>query len=280
MDEEKSISQEGYLRENYRCFHLRDEAGQERDFHFHDFDKLVILLGGRVDYLVENMTYRLRPWDILLIKHHAIHKALIDQSEPYERVILYLDGRYVDRAMPEVELMDCFERADKQGRYLLTPSREERSALSQALEAMERAMADDQYGAQALRDALLIQLLVQINRIGRRAEQAQERPQGRYDDKISRALSYINENLQQELTVERLAEQVFLSKYHFMRLFKMQTGTTVHAYVRQKRLLYAAQLIRKGVPVGQAAVESGFSEYSTFYRAFQNSFGISPAQLK
>jgi AraC-like DNA-binding protein len=280
MDEEKSISREGYLRENYRCFHLRDEAGQERDFHFHDFDKLVILLGGRVDYLVENMTYRLRPWDILLIKHHAIHKALIDQSEPYERVILYLDGRYVDRAMPEVELMDCFERADKQGRYLLTPSREERSALSQALEAMERAMADDQYGAQALRDALLIQLLVQINRIGRRAEQAQERPQGRYDDKISRALSYINENLQQELTVERLAEQVFLSKYHFMRLFKMQTGTTVHAYVRQKRLLYAAQLIRKGVPVGQAAVESGFSEYSTFYRAFQNSFGISPAQLK
>jgi AraC-like DNA-binding protein len=86
--------------------------------------------------------------------------------------------------------------------------------------------------------------------------------------------------LQQELTVERLAEQVFLSKYHFMRLFKSQTGTTVHAYVRQKRLLYAAQLIRKGVPVGQAAADSGFSEYSTFYRAFQNSFGISPAQLK
>jgi AraC-like DNA-binding protein len=238
------------------------------------------LLVGRVDYLVENMTYHLRPWDILLIKHHAIHKAIIDQTEPYERVILYLNGQYIDRAMPEVELMDCFERADVHGQYLLTPSREERTDLSQALETMERAMADDQFGAQALRDALLIQLLVLINRIGRRAEQTQERPQGRHDDKISRALSYINENLQQELTVERLAEQVFLSKYHFMRLFKSQTGTTVHAYVRQKRLLYAAQLIRKGVPVGQAAADSGFSEYSTFYRAFQNSFGISPAQLK
>jgi AraC-like DNA-binding protein len=273
-------SQEGYLHENYRCFHLRDEAGQERDFHFHDFDKLVILLDGRVDYQVENMTYHLRPWDILLIKHHAIHRALIDQSEPYERIILYLDGQYIGQTMPDVELMDCFDRADRQGRYRMTPNREERTGLAQGLEALERALADEQFGAKALRDALLIQVLVMVNRIGRRDDGVQERPQGRQDDKISRALSYINEHLTQELTVERLAEQVYLSKYHFMRLFKTQTGYTVHAYIRQKRLLYAAQLIRKGVPVSQAAAESGFSEYSTFYRSFQNSFGISPGQLK
>ena len=45
-------SREGYLNENWHWFHLRDTAGQERDFHFHDFDKLVILLEGKVRYLV------------------------------------------------------------------------------------------------------------------------------------------------------------------------------------------------------------------------------------
>ena len=61
------------------------------------------------------------------------------------------------------------------------------------------------------------------------------------DAKIQQALSYINENFRSPLTVEQLAERVYLSRYHFMRLFKAQTGTTVYAYVRQKRLMCAAR---------------------------------------
>lgn len=65
-----------------------------------------------------------------------------------------------------------------------------------------------------------------------------------------------------------------------MRLFKAQTGSSVHAYVRQKRLLHAARLIREGMTVNKAAAESGFSDYSAFHRAFRESFGISPGSLK
>ena len=93
-------------------------------------------------------------------------------------------------------------------------------------------------------------------------------------------LSYINENLSMELSVEALAERVYLSKYHFMRLFKAQTGSTVHAYVRQKRLLYAARLIRQGENANKAALSSGFADYSTFHRAFRECFGTSPGKLK
>lgn len=280
MAGEGGFRREGYLTENYRFFHLRDTAGQERDFHFHEFDKIVILLDGRVDYLVEGMTYPLRPWDILLVPHHAIHKALIDKSRPYERVILYLDGQYIHRAMPQAALMDCFERADREERYLLCPGREERPRLAQALSELEAAAEDRRFGAEALRDALLARLLVLINRAAL-ADGGQEGMESRpYDGKIADTLSYINANLAGELTVEALAERVFLSKYHFMRLFKAQTGGTVHAYIRQKRLLYAAQRIRRGVPASQAAAESGFGEYSAFYRAFRDSFGISPGQLK
>ena len=88
MSSGKPYSLEGYLDENYHYFHLRDTAGQERDFHFHDFDKLVILVEGKVRYLVENEDYELQPRDLLLVRHHCIHKALIDRSEPYERIII------------------------------------------------------------------------------------------------------------------------------------------------------------------------------------------------
>lgn len=277
MKTERTFSREGYLRENYHYFHLRDTAGQERDFHFHDFDKIVLLISGGVDYAVEDKVYRLRPWDVLLVRHHMIHKALIDKSEPYERIIIYLDRNYFDRVMPGAGLLDCFERAGKTGCHLLAPDAGQREGLMAALDAYERSLTDEDFGAQAMRDTLMMQLLIRINRI---ASAAPERPDVRLDPKIEDTLSYINENLSRELTVDALAARVYLSRYHFMRLFKAQTGSTVHAYVRQKRLLYAARLIREGINANKAAADSGFADYSSFHRAFRESFGMSPGELK
>ena len=91
MEETRVFQRAGYLNENYHYFHLRDTAGQEGSYHFHEFDKIVLLLAGRVDYVVENVNYALRPGTVLLVPHHAVHRAIIDVSEPYERIILYLD---------------------------------------------------------------------------------------------------------------------------------------------------------------------------------------------
>jgi AraC-like DNA-binding protein len=276
MRKEQRFTREGYLEENYHYFHLRDTAGQERDYHYHEFDKIVLLLAGRVDYAVESVTYALRPWDILLVKHHVIHKALIDKSVPYERIILYLDGGYFERLLPDAGLMNSFEQADRSGEYRLVPDEQQRAALERTLQAYEQAAGDGQFGAQTLCDSYILQLLVLIGRMNavpRREEQ-------RFDPKIRQTLSFINENLGRELSVDALAERVYLSRYHFMRLFKAETGSTVHAYVRQKRLLYAARLIREGTNANQAAEAAGFSDYSTFHRAFRSSFGVSPGQLK
>ena len=276
MRKEQRFTREGYLEENYHYFHLRDTAGQERDYHYHEFDKIVLLLAGRVDYAVESVTYALRPWDLLLVKHHVIHKALIDKSVPYERIILYLDGGYFERLLPDAGLMNSFEQADRSGEYRLVPDEQQRAALERTLQAYEQAAGDGQFGAQTLCDSYILQLLVLIGRMNavpRREEQ-------RFDPKIRQTLSFINENLGRELSVDTLAERVYLSRYHFMRLFKAETGSTVHAYVRQKRLLYAARLIREGTNANQAAEAAGFSDYSTFHRAFRSSFGVSPGQLK
>ena len=275
--QKNEISKAGYLLENYRYFHLRDTAGQERDFHFHEFDKLVLLISGSVSYTVESTTCALKPWDVLLVKHHTIHKALIDVSVPYERIIIYLDRKFFERALPGAGLTDCFDTADMHGSYLLTPEQGQREELRRVIEEYERAQEDERFGAQALRDTIIMQLLIQVSRMAAASPSA-ETPIS--DVKIQQALSYINENFRSPLTVEQLAERVYLSRYHFMRLFKTQTGTTVYAYVRQKRLMCAARLIREGVSAAKAASDSGFADYSTFHRAFRETFGASPGSLK
>ena len=275
--ERNKASRAGYLHENYHYFHLCDSMGQERSFHFHEFDKLVLLLSGKVDYTVENIVYPLQPWSVLLVRHHAIHRALIDVSEPYERIILYLDPGFFERIFPAAGLMDCFQTADRTRRCLLEPDERQREELGTILDGFEKALSDERPGADTMRDTLVAQLLVTVNRISAADFSGLDRA---VDEKIRRTLSYINENLASDLSIDALSDRVFLSRYHFMRLFKEQTGSTVHQYVRQKRLLYAARLIREGVPAARAAAEAGFSDYSVFHRSFRTNFGIPPSALK
>lgn len=276
---QKKYAREGYLEENYHYFHLRDSAGAERDFHFHEFDKIVLLLSGRVDYAMESIVYTLRPWDILLVPHHTIHKALIDKSAPYERIILYLDRKYFDRLMPDARLFGCFDRADERARYLLAPDGAQRAPLETLLGQLEEALRGGQFGAEAMCDALIVQLLVLLGRLGF-SDAADGQTEQAHDAKIDAVLSYINENLAAKLDVDELAARVHISRYHFMHLFKAQTGESVHAYVRQRRLMRAAHLIREGMSAARAAEECGFADYSAFHRAFTAVFGISPGRLK
>ena len=104
----------------------------------------------------------------------------------------------------------------------------------------------------------------------------------RSDDggRIAPALSYINENITKDLAIDDMAAMCYMSRYHFMRIFKAQTGCTVHNYIRQKRLVLAARLIREGMSASAAAAECGFSDYSAFHRAFSKTFGVSPGKLR
>ena len=278
MTERYKYSNDGYLNENFRLFHLKDSSGQEKDFHFHEFDKLVILVSGRVDYTVEGTSYSLEPWDILLVRHHMIHKAAIDLSVPYERIIIYLDSSYVERFAPEAGLMDCFAAAEKRRYCLMRPDADSTERLRDALRRLEDAEDDELFGAQLLRGTLLVQLLVLINRI-MLSDNSHEDSTGS-GGRIAHALSYINENLTAELSIDDMAAMCYMSRYHFMRLFKAQTGCTVHNYIRQKRLVLAARLIREGMSASAAAAECGFSDYSAFHRAFTKTFRVSPGKIK
>ena len=274
-------SREGYLKENFRLFHLCDTAGQERDYHYHEFDKIVLFLSGHVNYIVEGTTYALKPWDILLINHHLIHKALIDTQEPYERVIIYINTAFVEANSGENEnLMKCFQIAEKRNFYMMRPEKHEIESLQRLFERLERALHAQNFGKEAEAKALFVLLLIYLNRMILQDTTDREEAVYEHDAKIAETLSYINDHIAQDLTVEELAGRVFLSKYYFMRRFRECTGYTVHHYIQQKRLLLAVQFIRSGMPFMQAAAKCGFHDYSSFSRAFKKTFHVAPGRFR
>ena len=97
----------GYLNEQFRLFHLKDQTRKEFSYHYHDFHKVVIFISGKVAYHIEGKAYQLKPWDILLVNRHAIHRPEIDPSVPYERFILWIQND-----IPWQELLKCFQKAN------------------------------------------------------------------------------------------------------------------------------------------------------------------------
>ena len=87
---------------------------------------------------------------------------------------------------------------------------------------------------------------------------------------------YINEHIEENILLDEVARRFFISKYYLCRLFKKYSGVSVHAYITQKRVLYAKQLIESGQTASGAAYKVGFGDYSAFYRAYVKQIGKPP----
>ena len=282
MLDRSEVGKRGYLDRDFRLVHLKDSLAQKIDYHYHEFDKLVIFLGGKVTYVVEGVTYFLKPWDIVLIQHNLIHRPIIHAEEPYERAVWWLGRDWIaQRSDPGEPLDACLDKSREQGFHLLRTGEEGRLGYARFIQQLEEALRSEEFGARRMADTLCQQLLIQVNRDFLRANTAPaETDSYHLDPKMEEILRYIAANLEGDLSVDALAARFYMSRYYLMHRFKEITGYTVHQYTVQKRLLRAGELIREGVPVMKAAEQAGFPEYSTFLRAFQNTFHTSPKNFR
>ena len=93
---------------------------------------------------------------------------------------------------------------------------------------------------------------------------------------IDKILSYINDNYASPLSLDDLAARFYINKFTMTKLFKKQTSLTIHNYILLKRISMAKQKITSGALPSKVYLETGFSVYSTFYRAFLKTENMSP----
>lgn len=102
-----------------------------------------------------------------------------------------------------------------------------------------------------------------------------------YDHRINRAISLIDRRIEQDLSLQRLADEACISPFHFHRIFSALTGESVHAMTTRMRMQRALALTRRGQrPQWKAvAVAVGYRSPDVFSRAFKRHFGCTPAQF-
>jgi len=267
----------GYLNEDFRLFHIKDKKSMEFQYHSHDFHKIVIFISGNVTYHIEEKAYSLQPGDILLVGNTEIHKPKIDPDKVYERFVLWIYPDFLEKNNTEdTNLFQCFQEAKENQQHLIRLDSANVESVRRLLDRIEKAASSDEYGKDVLTKALFLQLMVIINRLYNKTGSDLEI--NCYNETISKVISFINSNIQHELSIDSIASAFYMNRYALMHKFKQETGSTIYDYIIKKRLAMAKILIRKGMPISQIYQECGFNYYSSFERTFKKNIGISPRE--
>lgn len=267
------------MNSSYEIHHYKDSYLEKIALHHHDFYEIYFFISGEVNYLIESRNYELKPGDILLISPLELHHPHLlpqNQNSPYERIVLWINRIYLEElSSPESDLSKCFDVKDKNHTNLLRLEEHDRAIFSALTEELLEENAQNQFGEDLAAKSLITQILIRLNRCLLK-ERKTPKTMDQSERIIFDILKYINENLSNEISLDDLSSRFFISKYHLSREFRRLVGTSVYRYIIQKRLLTAKQLMISGESPTGVSVACGFGDYSSFYRAFKEEYGISP----
>lgn len=267
-------------RDDFEIVHKRDTYLKDVELHHHDFFEVFFLISGDVRYTIESRVYHLMPGDLLLISPKELHQICIrNEMAAYERFVLWIDPQMLQRLSTETTDLTKNLDADHSTRgNLLRLRPEDRAMMQQLFSHLWEETDSDRYGADLMRENIVSLILVQLNRLADKDSVHNFEEVTHSSKAVSQVVDYINLHYGEQLSLDMLAAQVFVSKYHLSHEFNRQVGTSVYRYIQKKRLLIARQLLAQGNKPNQIYLQCGFKDYAGFYRAFKNEYGVAPRE--
>ena len=240
---------------------------------------------GLESRFVDGLRYTLYPGDIMLVSPGQMHRPDVPgRVRSVERFVLWLSVDYVKSIVRVLPHARYTLLGDLKGRNIIRGHGETDVVMRQLLLALHREADQDGADGAQMCGAIVSQMLIYCGRsMAGAVDRLPPKAELRYHE-IMQVYEHIMFHLRddlsvsglEDLSVSRLAELFFMDKNTLTRQFKRQVGMTPGECIRWHRLEAARQLISSGTPTQTACVECGFSDYSAFYRAFRQAYGLNP----
>lgn len=236
--------------------------------HSHDGYELYFFIRGDCEYIVEGITYPLYPHDLIIINSGEMHRVQHRSSSVYERIVISLSPEFFKEMQCE-SYENLFSQKAIGRNSKINHRNAENIGLADAFMRLDRYSRDLGCEAAVIK-CVIVEILHIIANMKISSDDACE------NKLVSSVIEYINDNLTNPLSLQKIASEFFISKYHLCRIFKAETGLTVINYINQKRITNVKKLCALGMNISRACLESGFSAYSTFYRAYVKEYHQKP----
>ena len=246
--------------------------------HSHTFFELIYCCNScGAEYLMGTERYRLQEGDIVFVPPGVSHRPLLpeDMAEPYTRYVLWLSQEFMERyaglfPYPFTEKQNYASMLRTRG------TRWEYLAEKFRIGVMEAERQADGWEAAVIGNT--ITLLTEIKRAT--DDRSARRLKAEKPELLDRIMAYVESRYTGEIRIDDVGKALYISSSTISHLFKQKMGVSFYRYVSQRRLIAAKTLIEKGQPLEEVAEKTGFGDYSGFYRAFKQTYGISPRQYR
>ena len=273
------------LSSDFEVYYYSDKDFKTLSPHAHNYYEFYLFIEGDVTMEIvkndgERISKKLEQGDLMLvppgIRHHGI---MGDSKKTYRRFVFWISKSCCNSLMQEsVDYMYLIQKAEAFHQYIYhLPPAAFHQVESKFLRLLEEISAE-KYGSDAVRHLCLCDLIITINRAIYDDEHMQTE-----SDELSlfqNILSYVENNLEEPLTLDQIAGNFFVSKYYIAHLFKDTLGISLHQYIIKKRLSECRSAIISGSGITEVYEKYGFGDYSSFFKAFKKEYGMSPKEYQ
>lgn len=247
--------------------------------HFHTFYEICIMLRSKTTHFLEGKPYELQAYDIFGIPPNALHKTQYPDGAPCRRLIIQFSlPQKVGGLGDEYQrLLSVFHQE--------TPIFRFDGELQQKIFRKLNDILTLSTKTDPLRDLSIhgkfIEFLTLLYLNQDDNQYADHPAVYPTQEKVYSAVSYIHSHYSEELSLNQLAQKLYISSYYLSHQFKQVTGFTLTDYIQMTRIRNVqSMLINSDIPIAQAAISCGFSSFSQFNRTFRKHIGISPSQYR
>jgi AraC-like DNA-binding protein len=246
-------------------------------FHSHAFYEIYYFHEGRCTYLIGDSVFTLKPGDLLLMNGLTLHCPNVEPDSRYVRSILHFDPAWICKGLSETArsiLLDPFETLRNHRMTLTGANRDEFEGMLADIHRLSAASA----GFRQERMTLRIQEMMYVIADWCQGAVQDQDSISEKERHVQHVVSFVEENYMQDLTLERIARDMHITKHYLSSLFKEVTGTTVFKYLYHRRINQAKILLRlhPHLSITEISQAAGFKHLAHFSRMFKAMVGTTP----
>ena len=260
-------------KEDFRIEEAVENSTSNMNFflHNHDSYEILLFLEGDSKFIIEGKEYFLESGDIIIVRKQEMHRMYHNSNAKYHRIVLMIKPDFfINHNCPNYEAQFLNSKIGIANR--IKSDYVHSCGLYDTFMRLKKYSGNYAQAEEPVINALVMMILYLINQVGHFSSS------DAHDSHVEQVISYINNHYTEDIDLETLAGNFFISPNYLCRIFRKTTGLTVLDYIRRKRLSKVRELRANGKSISEAAMLSGFSDYSSFYRTYKKMMGCSPKE--
>lgn len=235
---------------------------------------------GSGNIKIDGKEYTINEGDLVLINPTEIFHCTIDGGKFHERYVLHIDETIAKHFPTSCQdLFSILYRRPKGVGNVICAELSGHMGLDKLSDCIYENIQKTDPVSVALTICKTVELLTVLCRYQTELS-AQNQAPARENGLIQQVLNYLNDHFQEDITLDGIAKEFGVNKSYLSHLFTSFVGSSIWNYVIFRRINYFNSLVINNVSIEDACRQSGFQNYSNFYRLYKKYMNLTPIQFK